>query len=34
MCAAMPKKDDKGCFWLKADNFNQGKAKKFEFTYK
>lgn len=28
------KKDDKGCFWLKADNFNQGKAKKFEFTYK
>ena len=20
-------------FWLKADNFNQGKAKKFEFTY-
>ena len=27
------KKGDKGCFWLKADNFNQGKAKKFEFTY-
>lgn len=26
-------KGDKGCFWLKADNFNQGKAKKFEFTY-
>lgn len=24
----------KGCFWLKADNFNQGKAKKIEFTYK
>lgn len=24
----------KGCFWLKADNFNQGKAKKFTFTYK
>lgn len=23
----------KVCFWLKADNFNQGKAKKFEFTY-
>lgn len=28
------KKGEKGCFWLKADNFNQGKAKKFEFTYK
>lgn len=28
------KKGDKGYFWLKADNFNQGKAKKFEFTYK
>lgn len=27
------KKGDKGYFWLKADNFNQGKAKKFEFTY-
>ena len=27
------KKGDKGCFWLKADNFNQGMAKKFEFTY-
>lgn len=27
------KKGEKGCFWLKADNFNQGKAKKFEFTY-
>lgn len=27
------KKGDTGCFWLKADNFNQGKAKKFEFTY-
>ena len=27
------KKSDKGCFWLKADNFNQGMAKKFEFTY-
>lgn len=27
------KKGDKGCFWLKADNFNQGKAKKIEFTY-
>lgn len=27
------KKGDKGCFWLKADNFNQGKARKFEFTY-
>ena len=26
-------KGDKGYFWLKADNFNQGKAKKFEFTY-
>lgn len=26
-------KGEKGCFWLKADNFNQGKAKKFEFTY-
>lgn len=26
-------KGDTGCFWLKADNFNQGKAKKFEFTY-
>ena len=26
-------KGDKGCFWLKADNFNQGKAKKFEFIY-
>ena len=26
-------KGDKGCFWLKADNFNQGMAKKFEFTY-
>lgn len=24
---------EKGYFWLKADNFNQGKAKKFEFTY-
>lgn len=24
----------KVCFWLKADNFNHGKAKKFEFTYK
>lgn len=24
---------DKGYFWLKADNFNQGKARKFEFTY-
>lgn len=23
----------KVCFWLKADNFNQGKARKFEFTY-
>lgn len=23
----------KVCFWLKADNFNHGKAKKFEFTY-
>lgn len=28
------KKGDKGYFWLKADNFNQGKARKFEFTYK
>lgn len=28
------KKGEKGYFWLKADNFNQGKAKKFEFTYK
>lgn len=28
------KKGDKGYFWLKADNFNQGKAVKFEFTYK
>ena len=27
------KKGEKGYFWLKADNFNQGKAKKFEFTY-
>lgn len=27
------KKGDKGYFWLKADNFNHGKAKKFEFTY-
>ena len=27
------KKGDKGYFWLKADNFNQGKARKFEFTY-
>ena len=27
------KKGDKGYFWLKADNFNQGKAKKFEFPY-
>lgn len=27
------KKGEKGCFWLKADNFNQGKAKKFEFIY-
>lgn len=27
------KKGDKGYFWLKADNFNQGKTKKFEFTY-
>lgn len=27
------KKGDKGCFWLKTDNFNQGMAKKFEFTY-
>lgn len=27
------KKGDKGYFWLKADNFNQGKAVKFEFTY-
>ena len=26
-------KGEKGYFWLKADNFNQGKAKKFEFTY-
>lgn len=26
-------KGDKGYFWLKADNFNHGKAKKFEFTY-
>ena len=26
-------KGEKGCFWLKADNFNQGKAKKFEFIY-
>lgn len=26
-------KGDKGYFWLKADNFNQGKARKFEFTY-
>lgn len=26
-------KGEKGCFWLKADNFNQGKAKMFEFTY-
>lgn len=26
-------KGDKGCFWLKADNFNQGMAKKFEFIY-
>ena len=26
-------KGDTGYFWLKADNFNQGKAKKFEFTY-
>lgn len=26
-------KGDKGYFWLKADNFNQGKAMKFEFTY-
>lgn len=26
-------KGDTGCFWLKADNFNQGKAKKYEFTY-
>ena len=23
----------KVCFWLKADNFNQGKAKKFEYPY-
>lgn len=28
------KKGEKGYFWLKADNFNQGKARKFEFTYK
>lgn len=27
------KKGEKGYFWLKADNFNQGKAKKFEITY-
>lgn len=27
------KKGEKGYFWLKADNFNQGKARKFEFTY-
>lgn len=27
------KKGEKGYFWLKADNFNQGKAMKFEFTY-
>lgn len=27
------KKGEKGYFWLKADNFNQGKTKKFEFTY-
>ena len=27
------KKGEKGYFWLKADNFNHGKAKKFEFTY-
>lgn len=27
------KKGEKGCFWLKADNFNQGMAKKFEFIY-
>lgn len=27
------KKGEKGYFWLKADNFNQGKAVKFEFTY-
>lgn len=27
------KKGEKGYFWLKADNFNQGKAKKFEFPY-
>ncbi len=27
------KKGDKGYFWLKADNFNQGKAKEYEFTY-
>lgn len=26
-------KGEKGYFWLKADNFNQGKARKFEFTY-
>lgn len=26
-------KGEKGCFWLKADNFNQGMAKKFEFIY-
>lgn len=26
-------KGEKGYFWLKADNFNQGKAKRFEFTY-
>lgn len=26
-------KGEKGYFWLKADNFNQGKAKKFEFIY-
>lgn len=26
-------KGEKGYFWLKADNFNHGKAKKFEFTY-
>lgn len=27
------KKGEKGYFWLKADNFNQGKAKKYEITY-